>query len=75
MNLGYYSRAEQLVNFPSANLGSVFTRVIYPVLCSKQDDRNTVLEIYSRSLRIISFIVFPLMIGFAVLADRSYLYF
>lgn len=69
MNLGYYSRAEQLVNFPSANLGSVFSRVIYPILCSKQDDRNTVLEIYSRSLRIISFIVFPLMIGFAILAE------
>lgn len=74
-SLGYYSRADQIVNFPSANIGSVFSRVIYPVLCSKQDDGNAVFEIYSRSLRVVAFIVFPSMIGLAVLSEPFILLF
>lgn len=68
MEVGYYNRADQFAQFPSSNLTGILQRVTFPVLCNVQNDLPT-LVLYSRKfLRIFGYLIFPLMIGLAVLA-------
>lgn len=68
-SLGVYSKANSLSQFPSSNVTGVFQSVLFPVLSSIQDDERRMLDVYKRFLRISSFVVFPLMIGLAAVAD------
>lgn len=67
-DLGYYTRADQFVQMPSSNFTSIMQRVTYPILSSIQDDTIRLRSAYLRFLRISGYIIFPLMIGLAVLA-------
>lgn len=67
--LGFYTRAEQVVRFPSSNIASILSRVTFPVLSTIQDDNLKLKELYCRYLRVTCFVVFPLMIGLAVLSE------
>lgn len=68
-SLGTYNRAEQLANFPSTNITGIIQKVTYPVLSSLQDDDHRLRESYIKLLRFSSFIIFPLMLGLAAVAD------
>lgn len=68
-DLGYYTRAEQFAILPSSNLSVIISRVAYPVLSTIQDDNQRLLNIYRKYIRMSSYIIFPLMIGLAVLAN------
>ncbi len=67
-DLGYYTRAEQFAVFPSSNVNSIISRVTFPILSSIQDDDERLASVYRKYIRLASFIIFPLMIGLAVLA-------
>ncbi len=67
-DLGYYTRGQQFAEFPSSNITGIIQRVTFPILCSIQNDNDRLRDVYRRFLRISAFIVFPLMIGLAVLA-------
>ena len=67
-SLGYYSRADQLGNFPSQNVAGILSRVTYPILSQLQDDAERLKGIYVKYLQIACFVVFPLMMGLAALA-------
>ena len=67
-DLGYYTRAHQFSDFPSANLTGVFQRVTYPVLSSIQNDDERLAVNYRRILRIVAYIIFPIMIGMAAVS-------
>jgi len=64
-SLGHYTRAKQFADFPSANLAGIMQRVTFPVLCELQNDDGRLREAYIRTLRMIVFIIFPLMCGLA----------
>ncbi|WP_290765976.1 lipopolysaccharide biosynthesis protein [Fibrobacter sp. UBA4297] len=66
-NLGYYTRADQLGNFPSQNIAGILSRVTYPILSQLQDD-DRLKTIYVKYLQLSCFVVFPLMMGLAALA-------
>lgn len=68
MDLGYYTRAEQFATFPSSNLNAIISRVIFPILSSIQDNDEYLSLAYRKYIRLASFLIFPLMIGLAVLA-------
>lgn len=68
-DLGYYTRARQFSDFPSVNLTGIFQRVTYPVLCSIQNDDERLSQVYRHFLRLSSFIVFPLLVGLAAVAN------
>ena len=68
-DLGYYTRADQFAQFPSANLSGIFNRVTYPILCDLQDDNDRLRKVYQQYLRMSAYLVFPLMIGLCVLAE------
>lgn len=67
--LGYYTRANQFAQYPSTNVTGIIQRVSYPVLCSIQDDDIRLGSVYRRYLRLVCFIVFPLMTILAVLSQ------
>lgn len=67
-DLGYYTRAEQFAMFPSSNVNSIISRVTFPILSGIQDDNEKLASAYRKYIRLVSFIIFPLMIGLAVLA-------
>lgn len=68
-DLGYYTRAHQFTDFPSSNLTGIIQRVTYPVLCSIQNEDERLGNVYRRFLRISAFVIFPLMMGLAAVAE------
>lgn len=67
--LGLYSRASGLAQYPSSNITGVLQGVTFPVLSSIQNETERLADAYKRFLRISAFIVFPLMVGLAAVAD------
>ena len=66
--LGYYSRADQFAQFPSANFTGIIGRVVFPVMCEVQHNNEQLRNVFYKFLRVSTFIVFPLMVGLAALS-------
>lgn len=73
-DLGNYTRANQFAAFPSSNINGVISRVTYPILSSIQDDDVRLERVYRKYLRLSAFVVFPLMVGLAALAEPLIIY-
>lgn len=67
--LGFFNRAFTLGQFPVQNFGNVVQKVLYPIQCRYQDDDDRFNMILITYLRISGFLLFPLMIGLAVLSS------
>lgn len=67
--LGVYSKANALAQFPSSNITGVLQSVTFPVLSTIQNDEHKLSDAYRRFLKLSAFVVFPLMIGLAAVAD------
>ncbi|WP_341322792.1 lipopolysaccharide biosynthesis protein [Solibacillus sp. FSL H8-0523] len=67
--LGFYNRGEQFPNLLVNNINGAIQAVMFPTLSSHQDDRNRVKEILRRAIVTSSFIIFPMMVGLAVVAE------
>jgi O-antigen/teichoic acid export membrane protein len=67
-DLGYYTRADQFAQFPSANITGIFQRVTFPILSDIQHDDERLKSVYRQYLRISAFVIFPLMCGLAGVA-------
>lgn len=67
-NLGYYSRAEQFAQFPSSNISNIIKGVTFPAMAMIQDEEDRFKANYYRIQNILSFIVFPLIIGLAAVS-------
>lgn len=68
-DLGYYTRAQNFSQFPSASLTGVLQRVTFPILSSIQNDEERLVRNYRRVLRVTVFIIFPLMLGLSAVAN------
>ena len=68
-DLGYYSRADQFAQFPSSNITGILWRVTYPIMSSIQNEDEKLKNVYRQYIRLSAFIVFPLMIGLAAIAE------
>jgi len=69
VDLGYYTYADNITQFPSSNVTGVLQRVTFPVLSSIQDNDEKLKEIYRKFLCLSAFIIFPLMIGLSAIAE------
>lgn len=66
--VGYYNRAYSMVQYPSTNIVVIITRAIFPMQCELQDDEEHLNAFFVKYLKMSCYIVFPLMVGFAVLS-------
>ena len=67
-SLGLYSRAAHFADLPSQQFTSVFMRVTFPVLCKVQNDKEKLVSVYRRMLRVSAYVIFPLLVGMAAVA-------
>jgi len=67
-DLGFYSKASSYAFLPAKTFQGVLEQVTFPVLSSIQDDVPRLRNAYRRLIRISGFIIFPMLIGIAVLA-------
>ena len=67
-SLGYYSRADSYAALPVKTITGVIDSVTYPVFSKFQDDDKQLINSFRRLLRFSAYVVFPIMIGLAVLA-------
>lgn len=67
--LGVYNRAESYAKLPSQNITGVIEGVTFPVLSKMQGNDERLKANYLRMIKATAFIVFPLMMGLAALAN------
>ena len=67
--LGFYNRGEQFPSVIVNNINGSILAVIFPALSSQQDNVKRMKEMMRRAIVTSSFIVFPMMIGLAVIAE------
>jgi len=66
--LGYYTRANSLKLVVVDTTSQALSRVLFPALSSIQDDTERIRQIYRKSIRLVTFVHFPLMLGLAAVA-------
>jgi len=67
--VGFYIRADSLKQFPVSNIGNILNKVTFPLFASIQNDDVRLKNVYKKIMQMVIFIVAPLLIFLAVLAE------
>ncbi len=67
--LGFYNRGKQFPELIVINIDGSIQSVMLPAFASQQDNRQRVKDMVRRSIVTSSFILFPMMVGVAVIAE------
>ncbi|WP_338407188.1 lipopolysaccharide biosynthesis protein [uncultured Flavobacterium sp.] len=67
-SLGYYTRAKSFADLSAGTVVSVTLQATFPILTAVQNDKEKLVSIYSRLIRMSAFIIIPLMTLIALLA-------
>ena len=67
--LGFFNRGKQFPALIVTNINGSIQSVMFPVLSSQQDNRPKIKDMVRRSIITSSFILFPIMVGLAVIAE------
>lgn len=69
--LGYFNRGQSMPNLLARTLDGSIQSVMLPTMSSLQDDKESLKRVVRRSIKTSSFLVFPLMAGFAAVAEPA----
>ena len=69
-DLAYYNKGDSFPKFVNSAVSDTLSSVLFPVMAKYQEDKNAVLNITRKYMKVSSFIVFPLMIGFFAVAEN-----
>ena len=64
-DLAFYSKGNQFPSAISSNLSTIVNSIIFPVLSHYQDDRALVKAHFRKALSLLTYCIFPLLIGLA----------
>lgn len=67
--MGYYSQAYKLDHITSYSIPQVIVQVVYPIFSSLQDEREKLNNIVVLSIRVVSFVVFPILSILIIVAE------
>lgn len=67
-SLAFYNRGFTLSQLPSTNIEAVLQRIIYPLTCEVQNDRDSLVQTYYKYLHFSHFIILPLLTLLCVLS-------
>lgn len=67
--VGYYTRARQYPELLSDTITTILQGVTYPILTSLQNERERMVSVYGRLMRVTVFFVIPFLTLFAILAE------
>ena len=68
-DLAYYNKGHSFPNLVVTNINASVDSVLFPAMSSKQDDVNTVKNITRRAISISSYIMWPMLMGMAAVAE------
>lgn len=68
-DLAYYSKGEHFPSFINSNINSSIQSVLFPAMANAQDEKERVRAMTRRSIKTTTYILLPLMIGLAVVAE------
>jgi len=68
-SLAFYNRGFHLSMLFSTNIESVMQRIIYPLTCEAQSDREKLVCVYYKYLHLSNYIILPLLVLMAVLSE------
>lgn len=58
--LGLYTKAKQLSEYPRSIINSVINKVVLPVMVETQGDTDRIREVYGKLIRMLGLMIFPL---------------
>lgn len=67
--LGFFTRARSLEQLPTVFFYNSFNRVFYPLLAHVSDNDNHLRNIYSKLMKIVVFIVTPVLVYLGIVAE------
>ena len=67
-DLAYYNRAQQFPQLLVTNVNASIDGVLFPAMSNEQNDKERIVRIMRRSIKVSSFVLFPLMVGLAVVS-------
>lgn len=67
-SLGYYTRAKNFADISAGIITSVLLQATFPILASVQHDKEKLVSIFRRTIRMSAFIIIPIMTLIALLA-------
>jgi len=73
-DLGYYTQAKKLQGVPVIALAAIVGNVTFPAFSKIQDENEKLLIGFRKTLKLLVFVNFPLMLGLAVVAQPLFLF-
>lgn len=67
-SLGYYTRAKGFADISAGTITSILQQATFPILAAVQNDKEKLISVYSRMIRMSSFFIIPMMTLIALLA-------
>ncbi|WP_022766616.1 lipopolysaccharide biosynthesis protein [Butyrivibrio sp. XPD2006] len=67
-DLAFYTKGQQFPNLLVNNITTSIGAVMFPAISNEQDDRKHVLEMLRKSIRMSSYVVYPMLTGLAAVA-------
>lgn len=67
--LGLFTQSKNLTYMPAMTLTSIIQRVTYPMMSQIQNDKEALESAYLLTLRLAAVVIFPLLIGLAIIAE------
>ena len=69
-DLSYYTKGKSFPTLISTTISDTFSAVLLPVISKLQDDLDAVLNYTRRFMKVSSYLVFPLLMGFLAVSDN-----
>ncbi len=69
-DLAFFNRGERIPLLITGNLSAAIAAVLFPMLSRYQDEKAMLRKVASRFLKIAMYVLFPVMIGLAIVGDR-----
>lgn len=69
-DLSYYTKGRSFPYLINTTLSDTFSSVLFPVMSKVQEDKSVLLHCLRRFMRVASFIIFPSMVGFAMVSEN-----
>ncbi len=69
-DLAYFSKGRHYPQLIIINIQATISTVLFPVISSIQDDLDRVKSMTRRSMKMSTFLIFPMMFGMAMIADE-----
>lgn len=67
-DLAFYNKGNQFPSLVISNINTSVSSVLFPALCTKTDDKAQLKEMTRLSMKLTSYLVFPVLAGFFVVA-------